>query len=213
MGNRAAADGAVESASGALTDEERIESAKYLPRQAIFEEDRFVFPETYGLNRARLIVKDPETVFTHWDVDPGHIVALRGSLGARVAALAQLTLRVKDTTTGQVATLLLPPGARSWYLRTDGVARSYRAQLGLTLPSGDFRLLAESNTATLPRVGPSPVAATRVVSYARAAALAAEAIAMEPPSVPSTSDSWPAGRPAAEESLGERGGASDIFRL
>src|SRR5688500_1583110 len=50
----------------AATEEERIESSKYLPRSApkrLFETERFVFPESYGVNRVRLLVKDPEWLF------------------------------------------------------------------------------------------------------------------------------------------------------
>jgi hypothetical protein len=51
-----------------LSDEERIESAKYMPsaRPRLFEEERFVFPESYGVNRVRLLVKDPEWLFAYW---------------------------------------------------------------------------------------------------------------------------------------------------
>jgi len=62
--------------------------------------------------------------------------------------------------------VLLPYGARSWYIRTDTAGRSYRAQLGVTLPSGEFQLLAESNTVTAPRVGPAATRATTRVHYA-----------------------------------------------
>ncbi len=43
------------------SEEELIESAKYAAPAArrVFEEERFVFPETYGENRVRLLVKDP----------------------------------------------------------------------------------------------------------------------------------------------------------
>ena len=61
--------------------------------------------------------------------------------------------------------ILLPPGARWWYVRTDSSRRTYRAELGVTLPSGEFRRLAESNTVVTPRVGPSPERARRRMSY------------------------------------------------
>ena len=50
-----------------------IRSAKYLPRdlpKRLFEEERFLFPESYGVNRVRLLVRDPEWVFAYWDVSP-----------------------------------------------------------------------------------------------------------------------------------------------
>jgi hypothetical protein len=157
-----------------LSEEQRIESAKYseVP-QRVFEEERFLFPETYGRNRVRLLVKDPQWLFAYWDVDPGELRGLRDSIGERATALSRLTLKISDVNHGGTSVILLPEGARSWYVRADETRRSYRAELGITLPSGEFRRLAVSNTVTTPRVGPSSVAATRVLSYRKAGELSA----------------------------------------
>lgn len=147
-----------------LTEEETIESAKYRPREAaarVFEEERFLFPESYGTSRMRLLVKDPYWLFAHWDLSPEALTALRAELGERAMALSRLTLRVGDARSGGSKTILLPEGARSWYIQTDGESRSFRGELGLTLPSGKFRKLADSNTVMTPRVGPAPTQATR----------------------------------------------------
>lgn len=146
-----------------VDEEERIEAAKYLPRELprLFEEERFIFPESYGQSRVRLLVKDPEWLFAHWDVDPQSLARVRQELGERASALSRLTLRVTDPHNGGESRVLLPEGARSWYVRADRAERSYQAQLGLTLPSGEFRSLAESNTVRTPRSGPSPEGAPR----------------------------------------------------
>jgi hypothetical protein len=161
--------------SAALTEEEQIEAAKYLPRELprLFEEERFIFPESYGQSRIRLLVKDPEWLFAHWDVDPQSLSRVRQELGERASALSRLTLRVTDPHNGGESRVLLPEGARSWYVRADGAERSYQAQLGLTLPSGEFRSLAESNTVRTPRSGPSAEGAPRRARYDGAAAVAA----------------------------------------
>ena len=99
-----------------LNEEDQIRSAKYLPRDLparLFEEERFLFPESYGVNRIRLLVKDPEWLFVHWDVDPGSVESLRKSLGERAMALSRMTLRVVDPTNGGSSDILLPPGARA----------------------------------------------------------------------------------------------------
>ena len=151
-----------------LSEEDQIRAAKYLPRELpkrLFEEDRFLFPETYGVNRVRLLVRDPEWIFAYWDVNPAAMKDLARSLGERALALSRLTLRVLDPVSGGSSDILLPPGARWWYIRTDSARRTYRAELGVTLPSGEFRRLAESNTVVTPRVGPSPQRARRRMSY------------------------------------------------
>ena len=156
------------------SEEEQIEAAKYLPRELprLFEEERFIFPDSYGQSRIRLLVKDPEWLFAHWDVDPQSLARVRQELGERASALSRLTLRVTDPHNGGECRVLLPEGARSWYVRADRAERSYQAQLGLTLPSGEFRSLAESNTVRTPRSGPSAEGAPRRARYDGATAAA-----------------------------------------
>jgi hypothetical protein len=154
-----------------LSEEDLIRSAKYLPRDLpprLFEEERFLFPETYGVNRVRLLVKDPDWLFAHWDVDPESLETMKKSLGERALALSRLTLRVMDPANGGSSDILLPPGARGWYIRVDEARRSYKAQLGITLPSGEFRKLAESNPVVTPRVGPSRERAQRRITFGQA---------------------------------------------
>ena len=158
-----------------LSEEDQIRAAKFLPRELpkrLFEEERFLFPESYGQNRIRLLVRDPEWIFAYWDVKPESLEELAKSLGERALALSRLTLRVVDPVSGGSSDILLPPGARWWYVRTDAARRTYRAELGVTLPSGQFRRLAESNTVVTPRVGPSPARARRRMSYRAAGELA-----------------------------------------
>ena len=225
--------GAARAGQGALSEEEQIGSAKYLPRELpprVFEEERFIFPETYGVNRVRLLVKDPHWLFAHWDVDPRVREGLRREKGERIAALARLTLRLTDDHGGIGGSIVLPEGARSWYLRAVPGHRSYRVELGITLPSGEYRSLARSNAVSTPRMGPSPEKATRRASYrlaAKAAPLSAAAdVAPEPGAAPrrraakGAPGSAPAAGPGGTEPVSanepapgsEPGGASDLFR-
>ena len=206
-----------------LNEEDQIRAAKYLPRELpkrLFEEDRFLFPETYGVNRVRLLVRDPEWIFAYWDVDPSALKDLARSLGERGLALSRLTLRVQDPVSGGSSDILLPPGARWWYIRTDSARRSYRAELGVTLPSGEFRRLAQSNTVVTPRVGPSPQRARRRMSYRDARELppsAAEAAGLAETEAGLSREPWAVGSVDGAIAPGEshkavRGGASDVFR-
>jgi hypothetical protein len=213
----------------AVSEEEAIESAKYLPRELpprVFEEERFLFPESYGQSRMRLLVKDPYWLFAHWDLSPESLTALRAELGERAMALSRLTLRVGDARGGDSKTILLPEGARSWYVQTDGEGRSFRGELGLTLPSGKFRKLADSNAVTTPRVGPSPARATRHARLGSAGAATADTPAGT--GVPETTSSpwgsvpdqdWTDEAARTDRGHGprgkrppDRGGASDAFR-
>ncbi len=206
-----------------LSEEDQIREAKYLPRQIpkrVFEEERFLFPESYGVNRVRLLVRDPEWMFAYWDVNPTALRDLGRSIGERALALSRLTLRIVDPVSGATSDILLPPGARWWYLRADAARRTYRAVLGVLLPSGEFRLLAESNTVVTPRVGPSPEPARRRMSYAQAREIplsAAEAAALAEREAGVARTPWPlgsvegAGDPSASAASTGKGGASDKF--
>jgi hypothetical protein len=207
-------------ASEALADseEERIESSKYIARDIprVFEEERFLFPESYAKNRVRLLVKDPEWLFAHWDVSAKAWAALRDELGERALALSRLTLRVEDPRNGLLSVVLLPGGARSWYLRTHREHSRYRAELGLTTPSGSFRSLAKSNVVTTPRVGPSRARARRIARFGAAPGEAVLTMPAEPPAAERRGRRKPAvalidGSQARTGGLPERGGASDVF--
>jgi hypothetical protein len=215
-----------------LSEEDTIRSAKYLPRNLpprLFEEERFLFPESYGIDRVRLLVRDPEWLFAYWDVSPKSVESLRRQLGERAAAVARLTLRIADPVSGGASDILLPPGARWWYVRADSARRSYRAELGFTLASGEFRTLAKSNTVTTPRVGPSAEPAKRRLSYKQAGEIppaAGAAVRQEEMSAAASNEPWsapnvdattkPEAPSSAPSSRGDRaarkGGASDAFR-
>ncbi len=210
-----------------LSEEDQIRAAKFLPRELpkrLFEEERFLFPESYGQNRIRLLVRDPEWIFAYWDVKPESLAELAKSLGERALALSRLTLRVVDPVSGGSSDVLLPPGAHWWYVRTDAARRTYRAELGVTLPSGQFRRLAESNTVVTPRVGPSAERSRRRMSYRAAGELApADAaaaietereadLASEPWAAESVDGAAGAAGAPGEKGRTPRGGASDAFR-
>jgi hypothetical protein len=201
------------SLSSLLSEEEQIESAKYQPRTGpprVFEEERFLFPESYGIDRVRLLVKDPEWLFAYWDLSPRAVDSVRRELGERAMALTRLTLRITDPSQGGTSVILLPYGARAWYVRADSAPRTYRAQLGWTLPSGQFRLLAESNVVATPRAGSSAEIARGRARFdapldAIRSAMAGALDAAAGPWRPEPSDA------AAARKRG-RGGASDVFR-
>jgi hypothetical protein len=144
-------------------------------------------------------------------------------------ALARLSLRVSDPQNGGSTDILLPAGARWWYVRTDSAARSDRAELGVILPSGEFRRLAESNRVTTPRVGPSASSARRRGTYrdglvpgaseGSESTLAEDAADPTKAGGPKAIGPWTprsvdaaAGSPPGGPETPQPGGASDTFR-
>ena len=218
-------------------EQERVGALKFgSPVGRGFDEQRFLFPRNYEINRVRLVVRDPEWLFAYWDVNPRAFDGIRREMGERAMALSRLTLKVADPEGGHAQIILLPYGARSWYVRIDPAHRRYVAELGITLPSGQFRTLAQSNVVAMPRVGPSPHPAQRSVGFQEAWAAqgelatgvgeaeSAEASAWIDPGTSmrpgpreagGASDRLSAESAERREELGRdarRGGASDIFR-
>src|SRR5262249_3422501 len=172
-----------------------------------------LFPETYGVDRVRLLVKDPEWLFAYWDLSRRSVDTLRREVGERGMALTRLTLRITDPAHGGTSVILLPYAARAWHVRGARVPRSYRALLGWTLPPGQFRVLAESNVVRTPRSGPSSELARR---RARWNAPLHEIESALPGSADSHPGPWRT-EPIDVDARGKGrkrrlGGASDVFR-
>jgi hypothetical protein len=205
-----------------LTEEEQIGRAKFgtVPPQRLFEEERFLFPESYGRNQVRLLVRDPQWLFAYFDVDPRTLGALAQELGERTLALSRVALRVSDPGNGGTSMTLLPPGARSWYVQVDDSRRSYTAELGLLLPSGVFKHLATSNTVATPHQGPAAEPARGVGTWKKTPDATAEK-GEEPHPARSPEDAasdsprptspWVPAKPVVDGAA-TYGGASDVYR-
>ena len=146
-------------------------------------------------------------------------------------ALSRLTLRLDDPHDGGASVILLPEGARSWYVRTDAARARYRRELGRHPALGRVPAAgARATSSWTPRVGPSPERATRRVRY-RSAREPTTASRAEPPRRGRAAAGgaarrrarrprWPGSAPrgdrrrartARRAAAAGRGGASDAF--
>ncbi|NQU07437.1 MAG: DUF4912 domain-containing protein, partial [Candidatus Abyssubacteria bacterium] len=99
-------------------------------------------------------------LFVYWEITPQSLRRARGELEGE-GADSKLTLRVYDVTgadlTGEHANRLfdveVAGDADNWYINTGGPERSYRVDIGLLTPRGEYRTIARSNTASTPRAG------------------------------------------------------------
>jgi hypothetical protein len=127
--------------------------------------ERPALPETYGKTRVRVLMQSPGRLFVHWDLSPGVVEELKAQFGQRAASLARLAIRITTPDAARPLLVLLPRGARSWYVDVPGQRQEYRAEIGLMLPSGEFRPVAASNVVRMPRTAPSPTPASRRVAF------------------------------------------------
>jgi len=154
-----------------------------------------------GRCRVRLVVRDPETLFAYWTLGEDVREALCRELGERVAALAAVTLRLFDVRSGSSRLLIQRGVGSATYLPVEPEWGPHQAELGLLLPSGEFRPVATSNPVMPPRHGPSPEPATRSLPYGT------ERVAVAAPGPDPR-----AARSRASLALAARGGASDTLR-
>ncbi|MCX7000310.1 MAG: DUF4912 domain-containing protein [Candidatus Sumerlaeota bacterium] len=113
-------------------------------------------PKEYGETKIVLLVRDPEWVFAYWEINDE--IRFRHGLerGAHTRTLAFRVYDITDiifdgTNAHRYYDVIINDYALSWYLRMPEVNRSWCVDLGYYEPkSGDFVLLARSNTVTTP---------------------------------------------------------------
>lgn len=110
--------------------------------QAEAVEDLGELPSGYGLNRIYLVAKDPQWLFTYWDVDwAAHASLIRNG---------QVFLRLLDIGGVEVDRVVINPYAHNWYLPAPKSGASYTAELGYENESGAWTLICRSSVTEVP---------------------------------------------------------------
>lgn len=199
------------------TREAEVAASKFAASDAAgLPEDVSSIPQSYGRTRVRLLMQSPGRLFVHWDLSPGVLEEVKAQLGQRVALLARLAIRITTPGVQRPLLVLLPRGARSWYVDVPGQRLEYRADIGLMLPSGEFRPVAQSNPLRMPRTAPSPVSAERSVAIERDVPPDAEALGDLPADEPTQEERLAAAESTFDgvvvdaEELPAPGGSSEL---
>lgn len=153
---------------GAMSDQSRVTAVKYgapIPFDA--EDLRQVdaalpgLPEGYGGDRIVLLPRDPEWLYTYWD--------LRGETKeeARRRGGVNLALRLYERIDGQLEPISeqwIQEYARSWYLRVPASGQTYVVEIGYRDGEGAWIGLQRSNAVAVASAGPSSVVADQFVT-------------------------------------------------
>ena len=121
-------------------------------------------PDAYGDNRIVLIVRDPEWLFTYWELRKDVIDSAWNTL-IPLADWAKTILRVYDVTdiifngynAHKYFDIEVTDGARSWHIHAGEPNRSFCVDIGFLAPDRTFRVLSRSNIVRTPRMGVSEV--------------------------------------------------------
>ncbi|MBW4653005.1 MAG: DUF4912 domain-containing protein [Kaiparowitsia implicata GSE-PSE-MK54-09C] len=148
-----------------LEAKETVEAAKFNVGQsdlssevlATVDEGLPDLPDGYGESRIMLLPRDPQWVYTYWDVPNSHKEELRQQGGMRLA------LRFYDVTDIDIAAQRphslqqyeCDELAREWYLPVPVSDRDYVAEIGYLCADGRWLLLARSPSVHVPPVYPS----------------------------------------------------------
>ncbi|HCC46907.1 MAG TPA: hypothetical protein DEQ38_02130 [Elusimicrobia bacterium] len=117
--------------------------------------DSKALPEGYGTTMAALLPRDPNWMFTYWEVTPASKARLAREHGADIFEKGRQVLRVYDMahTDGQAGKHFDIPvmlDANNWYVHVQAGGGSYSCELGLALPDGNFIGIVKTNPVTLP---------------------------------------------------------------
>jgi hypothetical protein len=117
------------------------------------EETMFPLPTTYYETKIALLVRDPYWLYTYWDLSPEAKGQLMNDYGDWEKAPLSLRIWEEEESGGGdplFFNVAINPFTSNWYLNVQP-NHCYTAELGYFSPTGDFIVLARSNTVTTPR--------------------------------------------------------------
>ncbi len=108
-------------------------------------------PESYGKNRLITLVRDPEWLYTFWDVASETVDVVKKVMGAKEFGESKRVLRIYNNDGGarDYSDIVLSDTACSWYVHVKPEA-TYVLELGYLSKKGDFYKLAASNDIATP---------------------------------------------------------------
>lgn len=148
--------------SANINEEEKISQTKFeLEHPAIFIEPKHPLeetrelPDSYGETKIIALIRDPEWVFTYWDISEDTRIRFNIPKGNHSRDMA---LRIYDVTDvnfdGNNAIswfdIQINDYSISWYLRIPEAGRSYIIDIGVYSDSGIFQTIARSNSFKMP---------------------------------------------------------------
>jgi hypothetical protein len=147
-----------------ITEEEKVEAAKYDFPASLERPEAEGLPEEYGGNRVRLMARDPYWAHAYWEVSINEMDRVRRSLGDPAA---RLTLRVCDATdvenvkgNGHALSLFdidVFQRIGNWYIELGRPDRTFYVEIGMKDKGGRFEGIARSNRIQSPRDSVSDV--------------------------------------------------------
>ncbi|MFC1596048.1 DUF4912 domain-containing protein [Candidatus Margulisiibacteriota bacterium] len=149
-----------------VSEQEMVEDSKYYEGfiQQAFPEPKWTLPQKYGDTKAVLMVRDPNWLYSYWEINDDTVSTIINRIGEKVYAQCVTILRSYDVTdvvfdgvnAHSFADVNVGDADR-WYLHVPDANRSYCIEVGYLTPDGKFIAAVRSNTITAPRESVSEV--------------------------------------------------------
>ena len=129
----------------------------------IIQQRSFDIPSDYNDNKITLMVRDPWTLFTYWEVKKDVESKVRQEISSRGLTVSKSILRVYEVeeASAPVFRILydfeLRNWANSWYIHTQNPGKKWKVEIGIICTNGEFFCLAASNIVETPFYGMSDI--------------------------------------------------------
>lgn len=129
--------------------------ATSLPPEVKVRPERFFdIPQRYGDNRVTLMVRDPWTIYSYWEINKDVENSVREQIARAGLTASKSVLRVSEVYEGskeRVAfNVTLKNWSDSWYLHVGDPGKTWVAEVGIECETGEFFCLAKSNLVSTP---------------------------------------------------------------
>lgn len=117
-------------------------------------ERTFDIPSSYGDNKVVLMVRDPWTMYSYWEIASSVEFAVKEKISRSGLKADKSILRVYEITpTGDQKIAFdfeLRDWINSWYVHVDSSGKEWVVELGIICETGEFFSLARSNSEKTP---------------------------------------------------------------
>ncbi len=124
----------------------------------------FCVPLGYDDNKIVLMVRDPWTLFSYWEIRKDVEDNAREKIYQQNLTPSKSILRVYDVSQGEdnlsekiVFDFELKNWAANWYVHTGDPGRKWMVEIGIVCTTGEFFCLARSNVVEAPNYGMSDI--------------------------------------------------------
>ncbi|MDD4013413.1 MAG: DUF4912 domain-containing protein [Candidatus Omnitrophica bacterium] len=125
-------------------------------------ERKYHVPNGYNDNKVVLLIRDPWTLFSFWEIKKDIEDKVRDQIRQKGLIPEKLILRVYDVTGKDPSEGVAPAfdfevreWVNTWYVHTGNHGRSWMVDVGILCTNGEFFCLARSNVVTAPTYGMS----------------------------------------------------------